>query len=52
MRCLLTLATQAGTGPERLEKLRAAKAEKCGGFANRIVWLGNRQGARLGLEDC
>lgn len=36
------LAEQAGTGRLRLEELRAAKAEKRGGFAGRIIWSGNR----------
>ena len=39
---LYALAELAGTSREQLEKLRAVKAEKRGGFADRIVWSGNR----------
>ena len=39
---LYALAEHSGTSREQLEKLRAAKAEKRGGFADRIVWSGNR----------
>lgn len=39
---LYALAGQAGIGPARLEELRAAKAAERGGFAGRLVWLGNR----------
>ena len=38
------LAEQAGTSREQLEKLRAAKAGKRGGFVERIIWTGNRPG--------
>jgi predicted house-cleaning noncanonical NTP pyrophosphatase (MazG superfamily) len=38
---LYALARQGGTDQQQLEKLRAAKAEKRGGFANRIVWFCN-----------
>jgi predicted house-cleaning noncanonical NTP pyrophosphatase (MazG superfamily) len=38
---LYALARQAGTDHEQLEKLRAAKAEKRGGFADRIIWFHN-----------
>ena len=36
------LAALLGVDPEQLEKIRAAKAEARGGFAGRIVWVGNR----------
>jgi predicted house-cleaning noncanonical NTP pyrophosphatase (MazG superfamily) len=36
------LAGLAGTDPQQLEKLRAAKADERGGFADRIIWSGNR----------
>jgi predicted house-cleaning noncanonical NTP pyrophosphatase (MazG superfamily) len=39
---LYALAGLAGTSREELEKLRAVKAEKRGGFTDRIVWSGNR----------
>ena len=39
---LYALAEQAGTGAQQLEKLRAAKAEERGGFADRVIWSGNR----------
>jgi predicted house-cleaning noncanonical NTP pyrophosphatase (MazG superfamily) len=42
---LYALAEQAGTGQQQLEKLRAAKAEERGGFADRIIWSGNRPAA-------
>jgi predicted house-cleaning noncanonical NTP pyrophosphatase (MazG superfamily) len=35
------LARQAGTDPQQLEKLRAAKADERGGFDERIIWTGN-----------
>jgi predicted house-cleaning noncanonical NTP pyrophosphatase (MazG superfamily) len=38
---LYALARQAGTDHEQLEKLRAAKAEKRGAFADRIIWFHN-----------
>ena len=37
---LYALAGQVGTDQQQLEKLRAAKAEKRGGFADRIIWSG------------
>jgi predicted house-cleaning noncanonical NTP pyrophosphatase (MazG superfamily) len=40
---LYALAVQAGTDQEQLEKLRAAKAEKRGGFADRIIWFYNQR---------
>lgn len=40
---LYALAEQAGTDGQQLEKLRAAKADERGGFADRIIWSGNRQ---------
>jgi predicted house-cleaning noncanonical NTP pyrophosphatase (MazG superfamily) len=40
---LYALARQAGTDQQQLEKLRAAKAEKRGGFADRIIWFCNQQ---------
>jgi predicted house-cleaning noncanonical NTP pyrophosphatase (MazG superfamily) len=42
---LYALAKQAGTDQEQLEKLRAGKAEKRGGFADRIVWFYNQHAA-------
>ncbi|MFI6004931.1 nucleoside triphosphate pyrophosphohydrolase [Streptomyces sp. NPDC051366] len=36
------LAADYGVGPEQLEKIRASKAQERGGFAERIVWTGNR----------
>jgi predicted house-cleaning noncanonical NTP pyrophosphatase (MazG superfamily) len=39
---LYALAWQAGTDQQQLEKLRAAKAEKHGGFADRIIWFYNQ----------
>ncbi len=39
---LYALADQAGTGRQQVEKLRAAKAEERGGFADRVIWSGNR----------
>jgi predicted house-cleaning noncanonical NTP pyrophosphatase (MazG superfamily) len=42
---LYALARQTGTDQQQLEKLRAAKAEKRGGFADRIIWFCNRQAA-------
>jgi predicted house-cleaning noncanonical NTP pyrophosphatase (MazG superfamily) len=39
---LYALAGQAGTDHQQLEKLRAAKAEKRGGFADRIIWFYNQ----------
>jgi predicted house-cleaning noncanonical NTP pyrophosphatase (MazG superfamily) len=42
------LAALAGTEPQQLEKLRAAKADERGAFADRIIWSGNRPGAASG----
>lgn len=39
---LYALAEHIGTDREQLEKLRAAKVEERGGFADRIIWSGNR----------
>jgi predicted house-cleaning noncanonical NTP pyrophosphatase (MazG superfamily) len=39
---LYALAEQMGISRQQLEELRAAKAEKRGGFAERIIWTGNR----------
>jgi predicted house-cleaning noncanonical NTP pyrophosphatase (MazG superfamily) len=39
---LYALADQAGTNQQQLEELRAAKAEKRGGFADRIIWFHNQ----------
>jgi predicted house-cleaning noncanonical NTP pyrophosphatase (MazG superfamily) len=39
---LYALAEQAGADRQQLEKLRAVKAEERGGFADRIIWSGNR----------
>ncbi|MFJ9343784.1 nucleoside triphosphate pyrophosphohydrolase [Streptomyces sp. NPDC101733] len=36
------LAADLGVDPEQLEKIRASKAAQRGGFAERIVWTGNR----------
>ena len=36
------IAAKSGVDREQLEKVRAAKAEQRGGFADRIVWCGNR----------
>ena len=44
---LHALAGQAGTDQQQLETLRAAKAEKRGGFTGRIVWSGNRSAAAV-----
>lgn len=40
---LYALARQGGASQQQLEELRAAKAEKRGGFADRIVWFYNQQ---------
>ncbi len=45
---LYALAERAGTDPRQLEKLRMAKAEERGGFADRIIWSGNQPAASLG----
>ncbi|MER7028211.1 MULTISPECIES: nucleoside triphosphate pyrophosphohydrolase [Streptomyces] len=37
-----TLAADLGAGPAQLEKVREAKARERGGFAERVVWAGNR----------
>ena len=42
---LYALAWQAGTDQQQLEKLRAAKAEERGGFADRIIWFHNQHAA-------
>jgi len=42
------LARQAGTDPQQLEKLRAAKADERGGFDDRIIWAGNNSPADAG----
>jgi predicted house-cleaning noncanonical NTP pyrophosphatase (MazG superfamily) len=42
---LYALAAQTGTDQQQLEKLRAAKAEERGGFADRIVWFCNQHTA-------
>jgi predicted house-cleaning noncanonical NTP pyrophosphatase (MazG superfamily) len=39
---LYALAEQTGTDAQQLEKLRAVKAEERGGFADRVIWSGNR----------
>ncbi len=39
---LYALARQAGTDQQQLEDLRAAKAERRGGFADRIIWFHNQ----------
>lgn len=36
------LAADLGIGPDQLEKIREAEANERGGFAERIVWGGNR----------
>ncbi len=48
---LYALAEQAGTDRRSLEKLRAAKADERGGFADRIVWSGNRLAAAAGARE-
>jgi predicted house-cleaning noncanonical NTP pyrophosphatase (MazG superfamily) len=42
---LYALAEQAGIDRQQMEKLRAAKAQARGGFADRIIWSGNRPAA-------
>lgn len=42
---LYALAEQAGTDRQQLEKLRVTKADERGGFADRIIWSGNRPAA-------
>lgn len=37
------LAADLGIDADQLEKIRAAKATERGGFADRIVWTGNRK---------
>ena len=50
---LYALAEQAGTDQHELEKLRAAKAEKRGGFTERIIWFYNQPTAVVPeCEDC
>jgi predicted house-cleaning noncanonical NTP pyrophosphatase (MazG superfamily) len=44
---LYALAKQAGTDQQQLEKLRAAKAEERGGFADRIIWFCNQRAATV-----
>ncbi|MGW8356517.1 pyrophosphohydrolase domain-containing protein [Streptomyces wedmorensis] len=39
---LLALVAEIGLDPDQLEKIRCAKADERGGFANRVVWTGNR----------
>ncbi len=39
---LYALAERAGADRQQLEKLRAVKAEERGGFADRVIWRGNR----------
>ena len=39
---LYALARQTGTDQQQLEKLRAAKAEERGGFADRVIWFCNQ----------
>jgi predicted house-cleaning noncanonical NTP pyrophosphatase (MazG superfamily) len=36
------LAADLGIDTDQLEKIRAAKANERGGFADRVVWTGNR----------
>lgn len=47
---LLALAEYIGTGPEQLEKLRVVKAQERGGFAERIVWSGNRPAGPVDVQ--
>ena len=42
---LYALARQSGTDEQQLEKLRAAKAEERGRFADRIIWFRNQHAA-------
>lgn len=46
---LYALARQGGTDQQQLENLRATKAEKRGGFADRIIWFYNQQAS--GTQD-
>ncbi|MFF0481894.1 nucleoside triphosphate pyrophosphohydrolase [Streptomyces sp. NPDC004435] len=39
---LLALVAEIGVDPAQLEKIRCAKADERGGFADRVVWTGNR----------
>jgi predicted house-cleaning noncanonical NTP pyrophosphatase (MazG superfamily) len=39
---LYALAELAGADPWQLEQMRAAKAKERGGFAQQIIWSGNR----------
>jgi predicted house-cleaning noncanonical NTP pyrophosphatase (MazG superfamily) len=45
---LCALAERAGTDRAQLEKLRMAKAEERGGFADRVIWSGNQPAANPG----
>ena len=45
---VVALALLTGTDPQQLEKLRAAKADERGGFADRIIWSGNQPAAAAG----
>lgn len=42
MEVVLAIAAHHGIDAEQLEKIRAAKAQERGGFADGIVWTGNR----------
>ena len=42
---LYALAEDGGTDRQQLEKLRSAKAEERGAFADRIIWCGNKSPA-------
>jgi predicted house-cleaning noncanonical NTP pyrophosphatase (MazG superfamily) len=39
---LYALAEQTGIDRQRLETLRAAKAEERGSFTGRVIWSGNK----------
>lgn len=41
---LLAVAAELGVDRHQLEQLRAAKLRERGGFADRVVWLGNSPG--------
>ncbi|MEU3712189.1 nucleoside triphosphate pyrophosphohydrolase [Streptomyces catenulae] len=42
MEVVHALAGDLGVGPEELEAIRKSKAAARGGFAGRVVWMGNR----------
>ncbi|MEV7617567.1 hypothetical protein [Streptomyces sp. NPDC089799] len=42
MEVIYALAADYGIDQQQLEKIRQDKADRRGGFADRIVWTGNR----------